>query len=345
MSHDHDHGHGHGHDHDHGHQHGPSGRHGHVHGVVDPTITTSERGIWAIKWSFAVLFVTALLQAVVVALSGSVALLADTIHNVGDAGTAVPLWIAFVLSRWKPSRQFTYGFGRVEDLAGVAVVLTITISGIVAAYETIDRFLHPQTVTYLWAVMAASIVGFVGNEVVAQLRIKVGREIESAALVADGQHARIDGFTSLAVLFGALGVWLGYPLADPIVGLLITVAIVQIVWQSSKAVLARMLDGVDPRIIDEVETAARRAVGVQEVTDVRARWLGHRLHADLSVSVPSGLSVAQGHLVALEVRHRLMHKLPYLSSVSVHVDPEDKAGEEFHRVREHQHDDLPPHSH
>jgi cation diffusion facilitator family transporter len=281
----------------------------------------------------------------VVALSGSVALLADTIHNVGDAATAVPLWIAFALSRWKPTRQFTYGFGRVEDLAGVAVVLTITISGIVAAYETIDRFLHPQDVTYLWAVMAASIAGFIGNEAVAQLRIKVGREIESAALVADGHHARTDGFTSLAVLFGALGVWLGYPLADPIVGLLITVAIVQIVWQSSKAVLARMLDGVDPRIIDDVEAAARQAAGVRHVTDVRARWLGHRLHADLSVSVPSGMSVAQGHAVALEVRHSLMHKLPYLSSVSVHVDPEDKAGEAFHRVHEHKHDDLPPHSH
>jgi len=339
SSHDHDHDHGHDHDHDH------LGHHGHVHGVVDPTITTSERGIWAIKWSFVCLFFTALIQAVVVALSGSVGLLADTIHNVGDAATAVPLWIAFALSRWKPNKRFTYGFGRVEDLAGVAVVLTIAISAVIAGYETVDRFLHPQPVTYLWAVMAASIVGFAGNEVVAQLRIKVGKEIESAALIADGHHARIDGFTSLAVLFGALGVWLGYPLADPVVGLLITVAIAQIVWQSSKAVFARMLDGVDPQVVDQVEDAARQVARVQEVTDVRARWLGHRLHADLSVAVASALSVAEGHAVAMEVRHRLMHKLPYLSSVAVHVDPVEQAGDEFHRVQEHSHDGLPRHSH
>ena len=342
---DHDHKHDHDHDHEHGHDHGQAADHGHVHGVVDPTITTSERGIQAIKWSFACLFITAMLQAVVVALSGSVGLLADTIHNVGDAATAVPLWIAFAFSRWKPSKRFTYGFGRVEDLAGVAVVLTITISGVVAGYETVDRFLHPQPVTYLWAVMAASIAGFAGNEIVAQVRIKVGREIESAALVADGYHARIDGFTSLAVLFGALGVWLGYPLADPIVGLLITVAIVQIVWQSSKAVFSRMLDGVDPQVVDQVERAARQVPGVQQVADVRARWLGHRLHADLAIAVGSGLSVADGHALAKEVRHRLMHSLPYLSSVAVHVDPAEEAGEEFHRMHEHSHDGLPRHSH
>ena len=334
--------HEHGHDHDHGHEHeGP----GHVHGVVDPAITTSERGIWAIKWSFVVLFVTSLLQAVVVALSGSVGLLADTIHNVGDAATAVPLWIAFALSRWKPTRRFTYGFGKVEDLAGLAVVLTIAISAVVAAYETIDRFVHPREVTYLWAVMLASITGFAGNEMAAWVRIKVGKEIESAALIADGHHARIDGLTSLAVLFGALGVWLGYPLADPIVGVLITLAIAQIVWQSSKAVFARMLDGVDWRVIEQVEVAAREVPGVQQVTDMRARWLGHRLHADLSVAVAAALSVAEGHAVAKEVRHRLMHKLPYLSSVAVHVDPADEAGEAFHRIHEHSHDGLPKHSH
>jgi cation diffusion facilitator family transporter len=331
----------HGHGHDGGHRHG----HGHTHGVVDASITTSERGIWAIKWSFIGLFITALIQIVVVYFSKSVGLLADTIHNFGDAATAIPLWVAFALSRWKPSKRFTYGYGRVEDLAGVAIVLTITFSAVVAGYETVRRFMHPQPVGYLWAVMIASIVGFLGNEAVAIFRIKVGKEIQSAALIADGYHARIDGWTSLAVLFGAIGVWLGYPLADPIVGLLITLAIVQIVWQSIKAVFTRMLDGVEPNVIDELRHAVEHVEAVKKVTDIRARWLGHRLHAELNVAVPSDLSVAEAHTVAKEVRHRLMHHLNYLSSVVVHIDPIEEAGEEFHRITQHSHDGLPVHSH
>ena len=331
-------------DHPHDHSHRSGGR-GHTHGVIDPSITTSERGIWAIKWSFIGLLVTAMIQLVVVVLSHSVGLLADTIHNFADATTAVPLWVAFALSRWKPNKRFTYGYGRVEDLAGVAIVLTILFSAIAAGYVTVQRFLHPQPIGYLWAVVLASIVGFIGNEAVAVFRIKVGKEIESAALVADGYHARIDGWTSLAVLFGALGVWLGYPLADPIVGALITVGIAQIVWQSSKAVFTRMLDGVEPTVIDEIREAASHAAGVEKVTEVRARWLGHRLHAELNIAVTSQLSVAEGHAIAKEVRHKLLHHLGYLSSVMVHIDPTEEAGEEFHRISEHSHDGLPVHSH
>jgi Co/Zn/Cd efflux system component len=215
--------HRHDHPHDHGHDHSPG--HGHAHGIVDPSITTSDRGLWAIKWSFVGLAATAMLQLFVVLISGSVALLADTIHNFGDAATAIPLAIAFWFARKKPSERFTFGYGRVEDLAGVAIVLTIFASAIIAGYESIERLLHPQDISYLWAVMAASIIGFLGNEAVAVFRIRIGREINSAALIADGYHARVDGWTSLAVLFGAVGVWLGYPLADPIMGLLITAAL------------------------------------------------------------------------------------------------------------------------
>jgi len=333
------------HDHDHD-SHGHAGRgHGHTHGVVDASITTSARGIWAIKWSFIGLFITAAIQIIVVYLSKSVGLLADTIHNFGDAATAIPLWVAFALARWKPSKRFTYGYGRVEDLAGVAIVLTIAFSAAVAGYETIRRFMHPQPVGYLWAVMTASIVGFIGNEAVAIFRIKVGKEIQSAALVADGYHARIDGWTSLAVLFGAIGVWLGYPLADPIVGLLITIAIVPIVWQSTKSVFTRMLDGVEPDVIDEIRHAVEHVDAVKKVTEIRARWLGHRLHAELNVAVASELSVAKAHAIAKEVRHQLMHHLDYLSSVIVHVDPIEEAGEEFHQITTQNHDGLPTHSH
>lgn len=328
--------------HHHGHE---QGDHGHTHGVVDPSIATSDRGIWAISWSFVILLITALLQVAIVWLSGSVALLADTIHNFGDAGTSVPLGVAFLLARWAPSQRFSYGYGRVEDLAGLAIVVIIAFSAVVAGYESVQRFLQPQPVSHLWAVAAAAIVGFLGNEAVAVFRIKVGREIDSAALIADGYHARVDGWTSLAVLFSAVGVWLGYPLADPVIGMLITVMIARIVWQSSQAVFTRILDGVDPDIIGEIRHVAGHPRGVRNVTEVRARWLGHRLHAELNVAVDSQLTVAESHAIALEVRHQLLHQLPFLSSVMIHIDPAEAAGEEFHRVPQHTHDGLEPHSH
>jgi cation diffusion facilitator family transporter len=346
---EHDHDHGHDHDHQHaqaiGHSADQPLEHGHTHGTVDPTLATTERGIWAIKWSFVGLFITAVFQIVIVYFSGSVALFADTIHNFGDAATAVPLWIAFILVRRKPSRQFTYGLGRVEDLAGIFIVLVILVSAIVAGYESIQRLLHPQPVSFLWAVVLASVIGFAGNEIVAVFRIRVGKEINSAALVADGYHARVDGLTSLAVLVGAVGVWLGYPLADPIVGLIITVAIFKIVWDSSKAVFSRLLDGVDPKIIDEIRHSAAHVPEVQEVGEVRARWLGHRLRAEINIAVQPELSVTQAHQVALEVQHELLHHLPYLSKVTIHVDPAHASGEEHHKIEEHSHDGLPSHSH
>jgi len=330
------------HRHSHHHEHG---EHGHAHGAVDPTIATSERGIWAIKWSFVGLMATALLQLSVVLLSGSVALLSDTIHNFGDAATAIPLWIAFALTRLGASRRFTFGYGRVEDLAGVLIVLIILFSAAVAGYQAVERLLNPQPVGFLWAVAAASLVGFIGNEAVAVFRIRVGREIGSAALIADGYHARTDGWTSLAVLAGAIGVWLGYPLADPIVGLLIAAAILVIVWQSGRAVFTRLLDGVDPTVIEEIRHASSHVPGVEDVSEVRARWLGHRLRAEVNIAVDPELSVAEGHAVAREVNHRLMHELGYLDMAVVHVDPVQEAGEEHHSIATHSHDGLPPHSH
>jgi cation diffusion facilitator family transporter len=333
--------HGHTHDED----HGRDAHHGHTHGVVDPSIVSINRGLWALKWSFVGLMVTALFQVVVVVLSGSVAVLADTVHNFGDAATAIPLGIAFWLARRPPSRRFPYGLGRVEDFAGLAIILTIVISAAITTYVAINRLLHPQAVTYLTAVIVASVIGFLGNEAVAIFRIRVGHQISSAALVADGHHARVDGWTSLAVLFGALGVWAGFPLADPIVGLLISAAIYALVWQSARAIVTRMLDGVEPDALDEIDHAARHVPGVEEVSDVRARWIGHRLHADVSLTVAADLSVARGHAIAREVRHQLMHHLPHLGSVTLHVDPTGAAGETHHRIEEHAHDGLPPHTH
>jgi cation diffusion facilitator family transporter len=320
-------------------------KHDHTHGAMDQQLLSTQRGIWAVKWSFLALMGTAVLQVVVVIFTGSVALLADTIHNFGDALTAVPLWIAFRLGRRAPTRKFTYGLGRVEDLAGVAIVLTILGSAVFAAYESIDRIFNPRDISYLWAVAAAAVIGFIGNEAVAQFRIKVGKEIGSAALEADGYHARVDGLTSLAVLLGAIGVWAGLPLADPIVGLLITAAILRIVWQSGKSVFTRLLDGVDPEVVGEIEHAVKHVPGVRELTGVRVRWLGHRMHAELNVSVGADLSVEEGHEIAVEVRHQLLHHLQYLSGATIHIDPEHASGEEHHGVEDHEHDDLPSHSH
>lgn len=331
--------------HSHSHSDPDHSHHDHTHSTIDPALFTTQHGIWAVQWSLIGLAATAVFQAVVVFFSGSVALLADTIHNIADAATAVPLWIAFALARRKPSRRFTYGYGRVEDVAGVVIVLTILFSAVLAGYESFDRLLRPQPVEHLWAVAIASLVGFGGNEIVALFRTRVGKQINSAALVADGYHAHVDGLTSLGVLFSAVGVGNGYPLADPVIGLVITIAILAIVWQSGKAVFTRLLDGVDPEVIDEITHAINHAQGVRDVTDVRLRWSGHRLCAEVNLAVSPELSVAQAHAIAVEARHQLLHHLPYLSNVTIHIDPEDLSGEEHHRITEHAHEGLGIHSH
>jgi cation diffusion facilitator family transporter len=301
---------------------------------VDPSITTTSKGLRAVKWSFIGLMATALLQIFIVYISGSVALLADTIHNFGDASTAIPLAIAFSLARRKPSKRFSYGYGRVEDLAGVIIVLLILFSAAVAGYESVTRFLDPRPVGHLQAVAVAAIIGCIGNEVVAQFRMKVGKEIGSAALIADGYHARVDGFTSLAVLVGAVGVWSGYPILDPLIGMLITIAILKIVLDSSKLVFTRLLDGVEPEILDKVKDIAENVEGVCEVTDLRVRWIGHRLHAEINASVDPSLSVEEGHEIANAVREKLLENFSYLSGTTIHVDPLTASGECCHCMPE-----------
>ena len=312
-----DHSHGsHGHD-----SHGHGAGHGHTHGVVDPTIVTTTRGIWAIKWSFVMLAITDVAQLIIVGFSGSVALLADTIHNVGDAATAIPLWIAFVLVRRGSSPRFTYGLGRVEDLAGVIIVLIILFSAIIAGWQAIDRLLNPEPIAFLGWVAAAGVFGFLGNEAVAVFRIRVGREIASAALIADGYHARVDGLTSLAVVLGALGVWLGFPLADPIVGLLITAAILGIVWQSGRAIFTRMLDGIEPGVTEEIRHAAEHVPGIRRVDDVRARWIGHRMVAELDIGVDSAATVGDADKIASALEKELSAHIPAFLSARIRVKP------------------------
>ncbi len=291
----------------------------HTHGAIDPAIATSERGLWAVKWSLVGLIITATAQAIVFWLSGSVALLADLIHNVGDAMTALPLGVAFLLGRRKPTERFAYGYGRAEDLAGVAVVAIILLSALITAYESIDRFYHPQPIYHLGALAIAAIIGFIGNETVALFRMKVGREINSAALIADGQHALADGLVSLAVLVSAVGVGLGYSWLDPLIGLVITVLLLKIVWESGQTIFTRLLDGVDPEVIDTVRHSADPVDGVASLGRVRARWLGHRLYVEADVVVAEQCSVKDGQAIAEAVQAQLQQHIPYLDQAAIRI--------------------------
>ncbi|GGR83475.1 MULTISPECIES: cation diffusion facilitator family transporter [Streptomyces] len=294
---------------------------------LDPALESSARGMRALWVSLAVLGVTALAQAVVVAVSGSVALLGDTVHNAADALTAVPLGIAFVLGRRAATRRFTYGYGRAEDLAGLVIVLTVAASAAFAAWAAVGRLLDPRPVAQVPAVAVAALLGFAGNEWVARYRIRVGREIGSAALVADGLHARTDGFTSLAVLLGAGGTALGWQQADPVVGLAITAAIVLVLRDAAREVFRRVLDAVDPALVDRAERAVRAVEGVRGVGELRLRWIGHRLRAELAVVVDAEATLRQAHAIAVEAEHALLHAVPNLTAALVHADPAPAPGE------------------
>jgi len=324
---EHDHDHPHSHEHEH-----PTGLKGFVLSIfrphshdaadsIDSALESSREGVRALKISLLVLLVTALAQLLVVMLTGSVALLADTIHNFSDALTAVPLWIAFVLVRRPPTKRFTYGLGRVEDVAGLFIVLMIALSALIAGYESVRRLIEPRDITHVGVVLAAGIIGFAGNELVAVYRIRVGRKIGSAALVADGLHARTDGFTSLAVAAGAIGVLAGFPLADPIVGLLITVAILVVLKSAATEVFRRLLDGVEPALVDQAERSLTATPGVTGIDSLQLRWIGHQLHAETSIEVDADLDLRAAHAIAHQAENRLRHEVPKLTEATVHVGP------------------------
>jgi len=337
MTHGHGHEHGHGHDRGHGHGHGHDrGMRGllgsvfrpHSHAAadsIDDAIEASAAGVRAVKVSLVALAVTAILQLAVVAVSGSAALLADTVHNFSDALTALPLWVAFVIGRRAATRRYTYGFGRAEDLAGLIVVVMIGLSALVAGWESIRRLIEPAPVHHLSWVAAAGVIGFAGNEAVALYRIRVGRRIGSAALVADGLHARTDGLTSLAVVLGAAGVAAGLPLADPLIGLVITVAILAVLRTAGRDVFRRLMDAVDPDAVATAEATLATLPGVQVVRRVRMRWIGHELHADVDLVIDD-LPGAEAHQLAHEAEHELTHAVPRLRAAVVHAYPAGPVG-------------------
>jgi cation diffusion facilitator family transporter len=339
----HQHDHNHSHDGDHG--HGSHSKHDHKNGAlhwaghavsslfgshshdaadqIDDALEADASGRRALVISLVGLALTAALQAVVVGLSGSVALLGDTLHNVADALTAIPLLVAFTLARRAPTKRYTYGYGRAEDLGGIFVIAMITLSSALAAYEAIDRLIHPRDINHLWLVAGAGLIGFIGNEVVAQYRIRVGRQIGSAALVADGLHARTDGFTSLAVLVGAGGVGLGWRWADPVIGLVITLAILAVLRSAVVQVGARLMDAVDPGLVDQATQSVAGVSGIREVRELRIRWIGHTLRAEVDAVVDRDLSLTQAHDLAHHAEEHLLHDIRRLTAATVHISPID----------------------
>ena len=333
------------HEHEHGHEH-PGGLRGllgslfasHSHDAadsVDSALEDSREGMRALRISLGALGLTAALQVVVVVISGSVALLADTVHNFADALTAVPLAVAFWLGRRPANRRYTYGYGRAEDLAGIFIVVMIALSAVVAAWEAVDRLLDPSEVRNVGWVIVAGVIGFAGNELVAAYRIRVGRKIGSAALVADGMHARTDGITSLGVVVGGLGVAAGWELADPLVGLVITVAILFVLKGAARDIYRRLMDSVSPELVDAVEEVLAGVPGIQAVERVSIRWIGHELRAEADVVSDSRLTLAESHRIADEAHHLLIHRIPKLRHATIHTNPCGHDGLDHHLTTAH----------
>ncbi len=330
-----DHTHDHGdHDHDGHHDHGSDGSglltklkhaivpHSHDHAeAIQSADESSSHGIRAAWIGLAGMMATAVAQVVIVALSGSIALLADTVHNLGHAATTIPLIVAFRLGRRAATKRYSYGYRRAEDLVGLFIGLIIAVSAAVIIWESVNALINPRPVTNLWWVFAAGVVGFVGNEIVAIYRIRAGRRIGSAALIAEGQHARADGLTSIAVVVGVVGVWMGFPRADAIMGFLIGIAILGILIASMRSVGRRLMDGVEDDVIDRLTATAAAVPGVVGVDRVRARWSGHRMEGDITIQIDSGLSVIESHTIAEEVEHAILHAAPNMDGAVVHLHP------------------------
>lgn len=321
------------------HRHGTlAGLFGHSHSAADQTdsaLESSARGIRVLALSLAGLSATALVQLVIALASGSVALLADTIHNAADALTALPLFLAFRLGTRAPDRRYTYGYGRAEDLAGVFIVGMIGLSTVVAGWESLRRLFAPQPLDHVGWVIVGAIVGFIGNEAVAVFRIREGKRIGSAALEADGYHARTDGLASLAVLVGAVGVLLGFPLADPIVGVLISVLIAFVLKSAATDIYHRLMDAVDPALVTQVEEALASAEGVESIEGVRIRWVGHALWAEARLLMDCEIDLTAAHRIAEDARHAVLHRVPRLAEVIVHADPCGHRGEDHHAPTAH----------
>jgi cation diffusion facilitator family transporter len=309
----------------------------HRHGPVPVAGSPAgeDEGLRAVRLAAAGLAATAAVELALVAASGSVALLADGLHNLGDVFTTATLWAAFVVGRRQPDRGYTFGFARAEDVAGVLVVLAIATSAAVAGVESLARLAGgaPELRRPAWA-LAAAVVGVVGNEAVARYKVRVGRRIRSVPLEADGRHSRIDGLASLAAAAGIAGAWAGWPAADPVAGLALTAVIVWVLVGAARDVLGRLLDRVDPDVVVTVERAAA-VPGVAAVHAVRARWVGRSLHVLLHAEVDPDLPLREAHALGERARHAVFHAVPGVAAIDLHLDPAGIDDDDSHRETMH----------
>lgn len=264
---------------------------------------------------------TAFGQVLIVWLSGSMALLADTVHNIGHLATTVPLLIAFRLAGRAPTKRYPYGLRRAEDIVGLLIAAVIAVSAVLIIVESIRAVTSDQALTHLGWVFAAGLVGFVGNELVAHYRIRAGRRIGSAALIAEGNHARADGLTSLAVVASAVAAWFGFPQLDAVIGLLIGAFILWILVISLRSMIRRLMDGVDDDLVDTIRAACGGVEGVQDVPLVRARWSGHTLQAEIDVTTGADASLADASALEHRLLHALTEAVPHLAETRVRVLP------------------------
>jgi cation diffusion facilitator family transporter len=321
------------HDHD-DHDHDEHG-HGHEHGKVDADLYGNRAGLRAVQISTAGMLLVSLIQFAIAWIGGSAGLFADALHNFGDVFTTIALWIAFVISSRAANQRYTYGYYRTEDLAGIFIVLVIIASAVASGIESIQKLTSGNIPTQIYLSMAAALIGVAGNELLAQYKISVGKRINSVSLVADGHHSRIDGLTSLAAFIGLVGVKLGFPKADPIAGIVITIVIVTVVFSTARSVIQRLLDAVDPHVVPAIVTTASAVPGVEAVTDVRARWVGHTLNVVMNIEVDAELTLVKAHAIAEEVRHRLFHDIKGISQVVIHTDPTSTSGDHHKEMAHH----------
>ncbi len=296
-------------------------------------LDTGAAGIRVTKVSLVALGVTALIQGAIVVISGSVALLSDTLHNLTDALTAIPLWIAFAVGRKPPTQRYTYGFNRAEDWAGLLIVVAIAVSAALVIWESAQRLVDPRLIDQIPWVIAAGIVGALGNEFVARYRIRVGGSIGSEALVTDGRHARTDALTSLAVVIAGVGARFGLAWVDPVAGLAVSIPILWLLARSTRRIFLRLIDGIEPELVEKAASTIANVSGVESVDDLRVRWHGHQLRVAASISVRSTLTVKQGHDIAHSAEHELHHAFDTPIVATIHVEPNDHP--ERHEITAH----------
>lgn len=280
---------------------------------------TNRLGTRALLWSLLLLAATTVVQFIVYAASGSVALLADTVHNLGDALNSVPLLIAFWLARRPATKRYTYGFARAEDLGGLLVVVSILFSAGYILWEVGQKFANPTPIQNSGWVILAAIIGFLGNEAVARLETRVGTQIGSEAMVVDGRHARIDGLTSLAVLPAIFGSAVGLPILDPIFGVLIGIAILFITRDATISIWHRLMDAVDPATTDQVHALIRQAPRVRGIHALRLRWVGHSLWVEAKLDLDPHLTTSEIETLLIEIAHTLRDQVPNLDEVNLSI--------------------------